>query len=530
MSGHRVRFVHLWLLFVPTVVYAFMSRSVEHADDLWWSAKSGEWMLQHQQLLTSEIFVYTPVRDGIYYNPQWLAQIALYGMVAAGPAMLLFMRAIVFAFVFGTTMWHTMRRTNSPELGTGMGLLAFFVGRSNTLVRPQMLVFPLFVVWYFVLFGLPDRKDARQEEMPGDSYALTQRTAWHGFALGPWMPTLGAKAFLLPVTMVLWANTHGSFVLGIVLIACYVFATAMDHLGSPEGRIWLRGREARRQAMCFALTAAAMFVNPYGYHIFDYVHAVMSNQIVRQFNAEHAPPSIYEPTGQMFFLSVLIFVASVYASRRRFTLADVSLSVTFWFGALTAVRNAIWWGLVSAPIIGANVGASAWKPEVAEARQERRGLNYAGCVAMLACYVVFAPFWNSAFTADDHAVQFPEYPAGIARELEKRLDEGRLEGNLFNHMDWGGYLGYRLYPRKQLFIDGRFEARRDAVWEDYLRIARGDADWQMLLDKPEYGRIRFLILTPAHEPNLILQVRQSRQWKEVYRDGHGFVFERAEEG
>ena len=57
-----------------------------------------------------------------------------------------------------------------------------------------------------------------------------------------------------------------------------------------------------------------------------------------------------------------------------------------------------------------------------------------------------------------------------------------------------------LSPVRRLFIDGRFEARQVQVWEDYLSISRGRADWQKTLDS---YNVRTLVLNKEFHEGLI---------------------------
>ncbi len=75
----------------------------------------------------------------------------------------------------------------------------------------------------------------------------------------------------------------------------------------------------------------------------------------------------------------------------------------------------------------------------------------------------------------------------------------------------------------QMFIDGRFEARQVEVWNDYLSVSRGRADWQETLDK--YG-VKTLVLNKEFQVALIPFVEVSKTWTRAYEDKNGLVFTR----
>ena len=71
--------------------------------------------------------------------------------------------------------------------------------------------------------------------------------------------------------------------------------------------------------------------------------------------------------------------------------------------------------------------------------------------------------------------------------------------------------------------DGRFEARKVEVWNDYLSVSRGHANWQKTLDR--YG-VKTLVLNKEFHDDLIPLVAQDATWRKVYEDKAGIVYTR----
>ncbi len=179
----------------------------------------------------------------------------------------------------------------------------------------------------------------------------------------------------------------------------------------------------------------------------------------------------------------------------------------------------MWWGWVTAPILAANLTAirrqkaegnkqeaegsseaqSIQNPKLAlersegskiQNRTELPSLNWAIATVLLGGALLFTPLWREA----NPLVPAPAkvaLSAATPSKLATFLKEGSVPAPIFNYMEWGGYLEWELYPTYQMFIDGRFEARKVEVWKDYLSISKGRADWQNTLDR--YG-VRTLIL------------------------------------
>ena len=87
--------------------------------------------------------------------------------------------------------------------------------------------------------------------------------------------------------------------------------------------------------------------------------AATNDPIARSLNMEWQGPTLYEGTGQLFFLQVAVFLASLYLSRRRLRPTEILLVLAFGYLALTSLRNVLWWAWVTAPIMAANFAAWA---------------------------------------------------------------------------------------------------------------------------------------------------------------------------
>jgi hypothetical protein len=94
--------------------------------------------------------------------------------------------------------------------------------------------------------------------------------------------------------------------------------------------------------------------------------------------------------------------------------------------------------------------------------------------------------------------------------------------HIFADDEWGDYLVYRLYPSKQVFIDGRSDFYGDEFGERYLDLMNVKVGWDKTLD-------RYAIDTVVLSPKLALTstLKISRDWRVVYDDGVAVVFRRA---
>jgi hypothetical protein len=351
--------------------------------------------------------------------------------------------------------------------------------------------------------------------------------------------------------MLFWVNVHGSFVLGIAMVGIYALGTIIEKVGTDEGRKWLRSREALWQAGWMGAGVLASLANPYFVNIYHYFIVATNDPVARATNIEWQPPTLEGGTGMLFFVNVFILILSFYVSRRRVRPTEALLMLAFGYLSLTSLRNVMWWGWVTAPILAANLAEWAVRRQTADdgrqmaddedpqpaassqqpRRQEIPAFNWLIAGVLVGGALLFTPLWreSSPFVpASAKAALSEDTPVELAAFLKDGLDSGAIAEPLFNYLEWGGYLGWALFeygpPHKhQMFVDGRFEARQVKVWDDYLSVSRGRADWQQTLDHYD---IRTLILNKEFHKYLLPFVAQSNIWKKVYEDKAGVVYVR----
>jgi hypothetical protein len=497
----RLSKAHLWVVGLIAVIWFAGSIDVIEPYDFWWNVKSGEIMTQTGHFLATDVLVGTPVREP-YYNPQWGSQVLFYWVYAISPYLLLTLRVVIVAATMGLLIRLCAWRANSLRIGVIATLVAYLAAWTNYGIRPQLFAFLPFVGFLYLL----ERKDVAPR----------------------WLP------LLVPI-MLFWVNVHGSFLLGVGLLGIYGLGTVLEKAGTADGRRWLVSGPALWQGFWLAAAAAASLLNPYLEGIYRYFFIATNDPIARSLNIEWQPPALNTGTGQLFYLQVLIFLISVYISKRRMRPTEILLILVFGFLALTSLRNVIWWGWVTAPIMAANL--AYWAEARRQAKEVRRGeqadaapvplrntdlpaMNWVIAILLLGGALLFTPLWREAnpFVPATAKAALAE---GTPTDAAVFLQSTNPPGPIFNYMEWGGYLGWELYPQYKMFIDGRFEARELQVWYDYLSVSRGRVDWESTLAK--YG-VRTLVLNKEFHRDLIPFVTQSPNWKKAYEDKQAVVF------
>ncbi|HID24571.1 MAG TPA: hypothetical protein EYP14_19530, partial [Planctomycetaceae bacterium] len=215
------------------VLFLFMNYRPLWHTDLWGHLAYGRIIWRTGGLPETEPLM--PLARGVpFIDTQWLSQLIGYGVATAlGVEGLKFAYGLAIAACAVLLLVSFQRRTRRTWLAL-LGLLAFLgvAWQQIAIIRPQLAGMICFT---FLLAVLARRSPAR----------------WHWCAV--------------PLLFVLWANLHGSFVVGLGLLASFCLGRAIDvirHTGH-----WLspfRDRRTRDSFLLTELAAGAALINPYG--------------------------------------------------------------------------------------------------------------------------------------------------------------------------------------------------------------------------------------------------------------------------
>lgn len=102
------------------------------------------------------------------------------------------------------------------------------------------------------------------------------------------------------------------------------------------------------------------------------------------------------------------------------------------------------------------------------------------------------------------------------------LSESELpKGNVFNWFDWGGYLLYRFWPEKLIFIDGQTDFYGAELTQTYDNTINLQGDWWRVFE--DY-QIQWVIL-PTME-RMAPWLDQSEDWDLIFRDNTASVWKK----
>jgi hypothetical protein len=480
--------------------------------DFWWHLRLGQVIVETFSIPSTDIFSFT-ASGKPFLVQNWLTEVLYYlTYLGGGFELIIFMNTVVLVAALIPVYhlcWEESRNIRLAALVTGLPVFVMAIYAS---VRAQVLSFFFFSVFFWVL----------------------------------WRYSRGRGKFLwlLPPLMVLWVNLHGAFVLGLGLIVLFAFSETVRRITLGAQPNTLTYKQLGRLLLIFCFAVAMTLINPETFNIYQYVLQVIQDPGSQLYVTEWQPPKIDSESGLLcFFVPFLLTGLVLLYSKKRPNFTELLLFAGFSAFALTAIRNGVWYVIVTPPIITrllvhVELG-KAWKstqfhrflsvPPQGEPVQRKgrespsQGINIAmvfvilvGCLISspwLYPHVFGVPLWE------------PETPIGAMDFIEQQ----ELEGRIFHPQVYGDYLIWRLWPRQKSCIDGRIHVFGGETVKDYL-FTFHDTCWQQKLAGQE---IQYLLLNKnpelfAGSKRLIDDATESPDWEILYQDDLSMLFEKAE--
>jgi len=433
-------------------------------DDTFWHQAAGRWMLDHHRVMRRDVFSYT-VRGAPWSTPEWGYDVSLAAAVRAlGPVAFWLFSAGLGSVVVGLVALR------SRMLGAGWtwtGLLCVEAGAAVALFlddRPQTVSYVLFAA-LLVLLG-----------------AARRRAGW---------------LWCVPAVFLAWANVHGSFLLGLLVVAGEAFTA---YVPVRIGRVSAADPLPRRRVtVVLVASVAATLVNPFGPHVYSSALGVTLNPTVRRLITEWQPLGLQHPAMVALVAVPLVYsVARLAFSRVEVDALDLALSAALLAATLDSERFLPYFAI-------AWCGLAARTAPV-DRRRETVGPSLVVWPLLAALTVVF--LYGSWYPPGQPASSVP------VRAVDAL---GPRPGRVFSTYVWNDYLIWRNLP---VFIDGRTELYTGTpVFGDYLAVAG-------LRTRPDPVLRRYgvrEVLWPAQSP-LSRALAHDPHWVVAWRSPQAVVF------
>ena len=445
-------------LFLGGVLVAAMGGFVGSIGDpdFWWHIRTGRWILDNGRLPAHDLFTYT-VPGHVWTDHEYLTEVLMWlAFKSTGFAGL----SVGFGLItwFGFLLLLRTRYSGSarpPFMISGLGLvLALIAGAPIWGPRAQMITFALACLELFWLAAY----------LSGRSRAIT----W------------------FPLVMVVWANLHGGWVIGLGFLGLALTSEILRWL--LGGRPAAAAVHCRRLGVILALSLLAVMATPHGLSIYLYPFQTQGSAAQQKLIVEWFSPNFHDNQLHAYEAMLLLLIVGMVA--RRPSLYQLLLSLSVIVLSLQSVRHIALFVAATTPVLIDTYsaiwrGLAASRPRL-QARVDRfRTAPPAPLAAVtVAALLVIAGATSLRIGADlarQTRLNAENYPVAAADWLAAHPEIGT---RMYNQYGWGGYLAYRFYPdpHRRVFIFGEAALMGDALLQRYQDVQTLRPDWQTVLE------------------------------------------------
>jgi hypothetical protein len=323
------------------------------------------------------------------------------------------------------------------------------------------------------------------------------------------------KIWLFPLLMLFWANLHGEFIAGFLVLGAYLAGWGWDFVFRKAETSLSAGRQL---GLVTGLSFLATLVNPVGLRTWTTVLGYVNNSYLIRHTNETNPPNFLEPKFLILLVLLSLSMFLLAVKKERLATGQAILLAGFSALSLMAARNVHLYGVVAPFVLATTLTGSREVPlvkryETLFATLESR---LSGIVWPVAIFLLL-----SLSLALRPASERPHFnPAFYPVEAVTWLKANPQPGEMFNAFDWGGYLIFNLWPEKRVFIDSQTDVYGEAFTREYEQVITLRSSWQTVLDK--YA-VRWAIFPPDWP---LAEALATVGWQEIYRDSTAVIYRR----
>ncbi|MCL5439099.1 MAG: hypothetical protein M1268_03875 [Patescibacteria group bacterium] len=411
----------LSLLIYLTVFFILLN---PYADADWgWHYRYGEYLIKNHQILRNDIFSWT-MNGYEWVNHSWLYDPILYLLYTyLGFPGLSIVNALIGVLIFYLC-------TKSFKLVFWQkGILALgFIGLSNIFsqgLRSQILGLLLFSVLISILFS---------------------KISWK-------------KILFIPFLFLLWANAHGTFLLGLIFFFVYILGQFFVLL-IKEKPTSQDSKNLKFLTITLALSTIITFFNPFTYKVYLEAFKHFSNPWLTYIQEWKPPNFSIDDQGSIayfiysFFLFTFLFLGLI-KNKKRYFLTNILIAILFLYLSLGAVRYIAFYTVATLPALALIL------TDFSFFTKKNKIMDYLITISFIVILEIgifksFSAIKILNYSYQDYCNNYSYCSEKLAEYLLKNPPIGKG----YNIYNWGGFLIGRGVNAK-LFIDGRMH-----LWED----------------------------------------------------------------
>ena len=436
----------------------------------------GQQILQTKNVPTAELFIH-PYLGRHYVTHEWLADVIFFGIYSfVGLKGIVLFSAIALATTFFLIYQYVSKRFQN-KLGAfvlvAWGALATSL---NWATRPHLFSMLFLAIWLILADKL-----RRGEKI---------------------------SIWIFPAFMVLWSNTHGVFIAGILVLFAYSVGWVVDILLDKNN---INIEVGKKLWLALVLSVLASLLNPGGSGSWQSILGFVNNQYLMSRMLEANPPNFQMPEMRVLLGLIVISIFLLATKKEKISSGQGLLLAGFTAMSLIAFRNIHLYGIVAPFVLASTLNTFKDIPFLfrLEATLHQVESQIKGVLWVIASTVIFSSLILTSSIADK-IYQFDSEIFPV--EAIKWLQENPQEGKMFNYLNWGGYITFHLYPEQLAFVDSVADVTGEVTME-YETVIDLLPGWDDVLQNYD---IQWVII-PSDTP-LADTLIEKNQWEVLYED------------
>jgi len=427
----------------------------------------GKYILAHWKIPTHDIFSHTMTGERLVPH-EWLAQLIFAGFHAmAGLSGDVLLVALLVAVTFSIVYSAIQQRNVFRIVALVVAGLAAYTSSIHWLVRPHIFTFLFVALW---------------------SYQLENKLR---------------KIWLFPLIMLVWANTHGAFIFGFIILAAHLAGWLLDFIQKQETKV-----TGIRLGIIGITSFAVTFINPSGWHLWDTSLGYMGSRFLIDQTVEYQSPNFHIWSMWPFLVMLMLFLLGLgFGGKLK---AHEAFLLTGWTAlSLYNARNIPIFAIITAPYLGQLIQSVIEKSQSLQKINRNivnleQGMNGVVFSVLAIAVMLFTTQPNPADRFNPKV-----FPVDAVNWLENNPQQG----NMFNYFTWGGYMLYRMWPEQTVFIDGQTDFYGEALSREYIQVISLGTGWEEILNKHD---IAWAII--RSDQHLKDELQNKLKWIIVYQD------------
>lgn len=326
-----------------------------------------------------------------------------------------------------------------------------------------------------------------------------------------------------PVLFFIWANLHAGFAGGIATIGVFGIAEFLKWVFTPKSQLKTANTVNFTQILQLAgigiLSLIATLINPYSWRLYDEIWTTLTKPDILARIAEWQPVNFSSLGSYNLMIAGAVIVMLLIVNRWKVDYTKLTLALAFYLIAIGAWRNLALFAVISLPLFAEQLQHLA--PNVMGSLLKVR----LGAV-MLVAAAIFMGWWHiqlnlPMFFDPNVYAAANNYPYGAVQYMKEK----KLEGNMFNEYNWGGYLVWQ-FPEKKVFIDGRmaiWETPEVEIFNEFQDIM--GAHRKTSLDLLDKWKVDLVLTAPTRPVNGTLSLATD-EWILLFKDEEALLWQR----